>query len=77
MKVLMKKRIMQFACKLNLIAGSILLLLCQQGFGQVEEQSMRYAVADSGVYVYHLEDVPLGVDFISTKKMKVRKSLNG
>lgn len=49
--------------KFSLFAGIFLVLLCQTGFAQLEEQSMRYAVSDEGVYLYHLEQVPLGIGF--------------
>jgi len=68
MNSIIKTELSNITHKLSLVTGIFLILFCRTGIAQVEEQSMRYAVADSGLYVYHLEDVPLGVGFHIYKK---------
>jgi len=68
MKKSQKTRIPNVLKQTLIHVGLFFLLFCQPAIAQVEEQSMRYAVADSAVYIYHLEDVPLGVGFHIYKK---------
>jgi fibronectin type 3 domain-containing protein len=68
MNSIMKTELSNITHKLSLVTGIFLVLFCRAGFAQVEEQSMRYALSDEGVYLYHLEQVPLGVGFHIYKK---------
>lgn len=70
MRALKKLQITKVTQNFHLLAGIILLLVSQQSLAQVEEKSIRYAVSESGVYLYHVEPVPIGVGFNIYKRQQ-------